>query len=135
MWLEWTGVLPAYRGQGLGALLAQEAFNLAASQYDIRNFRIWSTLESDYASARGIYKKMGFIEEPYKHDATDAAKLVVVFTKSVDPEQKVISLWRHASYPLDCEQCVIPKLNAQIELGNKKQTHASPKKNRPSNDI
>lgn len=126
MWLEWTGVLPQHRGNGTGISLVQKAFEIAANRYEFRNLRIWTTLQSEYDGARAVYKKMGFIEEPYRPGAEDAAKLVVVFSKSATPGQSAVTPWRGNAYPIDCEQHLIPNLNEELGLGKKQRLALPP---------
>ncbi|MBI1214498.1 MAG: GNAT family N-acetyltransferase [Alphaproteobacteria bacterium] len=118
LWLNWMGVLPQYRGQGIGTALVQEGF-IENADDDAKTLRIWTTTEEDYDNARKLYKKMGFTEEDYKPGATDAAKMVVVFSRPLDaqqPEEKY--LWKHTSYPIDAETHVIPDLNHELGLGD-----------------
>ena len=116
IWLDWMGVLPQYRENGIGTQLVQHGF-IDKAKPDVKTLRIWTTLEKDYDKARSLYKKMGFIEEPYKPDATDAAKMVVVFYRSTDPKADKGYLWKNSAYPMDCEEHVIPDLNKQLGLG------------------
>ena len=82
-WLGWLGIYPKFINQGLGKLLIEEAFRLAAQQtgpVDVQ--RIWTTPESEYDKARAVYRKLGFIEETYKPEAKDAANLIKVFSRA-----------------------------------------------------
>lgn len=117
IWLNWMGVLPEQRGNGIGTALVQQGF-IDLAKPDVKTLRIWTTTEPDYDNARKLYSKMGFVEEPYKAGAKDAAKMVVVFSRSTNPTPPDESYkWKNSSYPIDCEAHVIPDLNKQLKLG------------------
>src|ERR1035437_787711 len=78
VWLGWMGVLEKFHRQGIGKELVHEAFARAAA-HEPENERIWTTREPAYEDARRQYTKMGFVEEPYRPEALDAAGLVSVF--------------------------------------------------------
>ena len=113
IWLNWMGVLPEARGHNIGQDLVQQGFIDKASA-GIKTLRIWTTLEPDYESARKLYNRMGFKEESYRPGATDAAKTVVVYSKSTDPKAKADFSWKKTGYSIDCEMHVIPDLNKKF---------------------
>ncbi len=126
VWLGWIGVLDDFQHQGIGGVLVKEAFARAAANADADTLRIWTTQESHYEGARQLYKKMGFVEEPYKPGATDAAKLVTVFSKSVEPAKNDGFLWKNSAYyPIDCERFVVPELNERLGLKPQSKPHHS----------
>ncbi len=114
-WLGWMGVLPPYRRGGIGHELVQQGFAKAAEK-NTRTFRIWTTLEDDYANARRLYTNMGFLQEPYRAGAIDGAKLITIFSKSARFHDD-LQLWQHTGYPIDAEAHTIPELNAELGIG------------------
>jgi GNAT superfamily N-acetyltransferase len=117
-WLDWIGVLPEYRGGGVGMRIANESFRIAAERFDVRNFRIWTTNQPLFDAARACYHKMGFTEELYRENATDAASLIRVFSKSARPDvNPEDASWAKNAYPLDCDINVVPYLNQKFGMG------------------
>ena len=116
--------LPEYRGKGIGSELGRQSFERAALD-NPDNFRIWTTLEPDYDDARRLYNKMGFVQEPYRPGAKDAASMIAVFSKSAR-EKDGVSLWQNAAYPIDCEHHVIPELNEQLGLNHSDHLPSAP---------
>ena len=114
IWLGWMGILPAYLGQKLGPVLVEAAFEKALHT-GVNNLRIWTTQESAYDAARNMYRKMGFIEEPYNPAARDAGSLVSIFSRQAQPQGSPAQSWARAGYAIDCEAYVIPSLNRKLE--------------------
>lgn len=118
-WLGWMGILPEYRGQGLSPQLVDVAMEKGKAN-GVDTIRIWSTTQDDYGAARSLYReKLGFIEEPYRAGATDAAQMVVVFSKWISQKGPAVDdsfHWKNAAYPIDAERRTIPVLNAKMKL-------------------
>lgn len=127
-WLGWMGILPEFRGQGLSPKLVDVAVE-KGKENGVENIRIWSTIEDDYGTARSLYRdKLGYIEEPYKAEAgaTDAAKMIMIFSKHLGPAADDSYLWKNAAYPIDAERRTIPllqkKMNEQMRQSTPTQT-------------
>lgn len=114
-WLGWFGVRSKHFGKGLGKTLMSEAFNRAAKK-GVRTMRIWTTTDPQYAEACKLYKKMGFIEEVYKPKAKDAGRMILVFSKAVDPNATHEISWAKTGYDIDAEHQEIPYLNDKFGL-------------------
>lgn len=112
VWLGWTGVMPEFAGNGVGEAVVRAAFD-AASFDGIKNLRIWTSNEDQYAAARRLYTRMGFQEEPYQASALPClgASLARVFTKAANPHDTGDS-WNKTGYRLpDLEIFDMPRLD------------------------
>ncbi|MBU0858916.1 MAG: GNAT family N-acetyltransferase [Alphaproteobacteria bacterium] len=114
-WLGWFGVRSEHYGKGLGKSLMNEAFNRAATK-GVKTLRIWTTSEPQYAEACKLYLKMGFQQEVYKPNALDAGKMVLIFSKAVDPNATHEISWAKTGYDIDAEHQEIPYLNRKYGL-------------------
>lgn len=114
-WLGWFGVREKHFGKGIGKVLMTDAFNKAAKQ-GVKTLRIWTTSDPQYAEACKLYKKMGFIEEIYKPNAKDAGRMILVFSKAVDPNATHDISWANTGYDIDAEHQEIPYLNKKFGL-------------------
>lgn len=110
MWLGWFGVSANHYGKGYGKTLMSEAFNRAARE-GVKTLRIWTTDEPYYDEACKLYEKMGFQREVYKPDAKDGGKMVLVYSKAVDPHATHDIAWSRTGYKIDAEYEHIPYLN------------------------
>ena len=113
IWLGWTGVSPDFAGLGIGQAVIQAAFNSAQMDH-VKKFRIWTSDEPQFASARKLYARMGFTEEQYDPLARpyQGGSLARVFTRFVDPSEKVTGSWAQDRYELpDLEIFDLPRLN------------------------
>lgn len=131
LWLGWTGILPEHQGLKYGQKLISHAFS-AHETTDIETLRIWTTLSPIYDGARHVYNTMGFSEEIYEPSAEDAAKMIVVFSKSLKNAPAEEFLWEYTGYPMDCEGFEIGYLNKKMGL-EQDVSPMTPKKN-PFND-
>lgn len=62
VWLAWFGLSPEVRGLGLGSQLLDHTVALArVEQKSI--FRLWTTIEEEYATALQLYARRGFRPE------------------------------------------------------------------------
>ncbi len=114
-WLGWLAVSPNFQKRGLGTLLTEASFD-AAVKAGVKNFRIWTTLEEEYDSARRLYNRLGYVQEAYRENAQDAAKLVVIFSRSANPMSAHDHTWKASPYKIDCENYEIPRLNRELGL-------------------
>ena len=111
-WVGWGGALPEFRGTGLGRIILKAGIDGAAARPGVKTIRFYTTLEPKHDIAYRMFQRMGFIEEPYRPGAKDAASLVVVFSASASPEyQGDEYLWKNCAYPIDCDKYVIPDMN------------------------
>ncbi len=112
VWLGWTGVTSEFAGNGVGETVVRAAFD--AAHFDgIKNLRIWTSNEDQYAAARRLYTRMGFKEEPYQANALPCmgASLARVFTKAANPDAGSDS-WKRTGYRLpDLEIFDMPRLD------------------------
>lgn len=120
-WLGWLGVYEQHQHHGVGKLLMQEAFNQAAKDGFTSVFRIWTSPEPEYDTARAIYRHMGYLEETYDPEAKDAGSLIKVFSRRANPMAAVIDpadhdSWKNSGYRIDCDKYTIPDINREMGL-------------------
>lgn len=116
IWLGWTGVLGQFGRLGIGEMITEAAFKAAPTE-GVKNLRIWTTDEDQYASARRLYQRMGFIEERYSRTAKpwESLSIARVFTKSAEPENALRNAWANSAYRLpDLELFDQPRMNEVV---------------------
>jgi GNAT superfamily N-acetyltransferase len=112
-WLGWTGVLKSYRCAGIGEAVVKAALK-AAPSCGVKNLRIWTTDEDQYANARRLYLRMGYQEEIYAPAAKahEGRSLARVFSKAANPSRDPGTAWERVAYRLpDLELGDLPRLN------------------------
>lgn len=62
VWLAWLGLSPEVRGLGLGSQLLDHTIALARAEQKAI-FRLWTTIEEEYATALQLYARRGFRPE------------------------------------------------------------------------
>jgi GNAT superfamily N-acetyltransferase len=64
LWLAWFGLLPHARGDGRGGKMLDWLIALARTE-GRRTLRLWTTDEPEYACAKALYFRRGFVAEDH----------------------------------------------------------------------
>lgn len=70
IWLNWYGILPSFRGRGLGKRILLDSIEHAKAymkEYPVKYFRLY-TSELMNASAQSLYRKVMTMKEYYAHE-------------------------------------------------------------------
>lgn len=100
IWLAWFGILPKFRGQGLGEELLLKTIELAQSEKYSRfkNFRLYTDFDMNH-NAVNLYEKLGFTGE--KYTAEDLDYDCRIYSKSLIGEK--VTPWNNRNLNLTAQ--------------------------------